>query len=139
MSIRTVAKRLIGYYDPESAEILIALTSILWGAWVLIFGDHIFDPATTLAYVVMAKWAPPIFWGVTAIAQGAFQFITCKGANIRLRRLSSIFGVIFWAAVLGSIGSSDWRLPVITFVSTFTVTNAWVYLRLGMAGRANGE
>lgn len=134
--MKVFVKKLVGFYDPESAEILIAMTSITWGVWIIGFGQHIFSPEITIAYQVMAKYGAPWFWGGIAIAQGLFQFFTCRSQDTKIRRWSAFTGICFWGAVLGTIAASDYRLPVVTFVWAFTVTNGWVYLRLGQAERA---
>lgn len=135
MSIRG----LIGWYDPEASELLMATVSLVFGIWLFVFGDYLFEGRATIAFMVMRSYAASWMWGAISIVQGAFQIWAFRHDTIPARRWASGTGVVIWLMILGTIAAAEWRLAEVVFVSMFVLTNAWVFLRLGWALRASNS
>ena len=118
-------------YDPEPIEYQTIAMSLLSGIWVAwpIHRKVIEDSA---AYMSLTHHLPPAYWGAFWILVASLKIYGIIHRASVIRKIGSFLGAILWIIASYVILSSAVPGPAIIVFPIIAVSQAWVFIRLGV-------
>ena len=127
-------KRILRHTDPQGAQVMLAIWSVFWGAWLLMPWPTF---ARSIIYYTLADMADERIWGAVAVVLGLYQLrMALLGSNGQ-RRIASYISLSQWLLV-----GSDYIISGLNALATVTYAMLasialWVFIRTGLDDNAN--
>ncbi len=119
--------------DFDLAELQAALIAMLWGVWLVFFGDY------TLVRVLQGPSTGKVRAVVTAgtiiFGLGFLQLRALLMRNFQMRRVTAMAAMIIWAFFSMTVFFQYPSLLLGPTALAFSIGSIWGYLRLGLRGR----
>lgn len=112
-------------------ELLIALTAIVWGGWLIspidTFGS---TPTARVFHNIAPEWV----WGVVMVATGTHLLLAIWRDKLTMRRLSLVMLSLLWLAIWAIFVLGNWRSTATVIYLFWVILCAVSYWKAGRNG-----